>query len=411
MYIILKPNVFLVKGAIKGCLYDFNTRNLYHLESHVVKMLENIVNQHENNIKGTEEKKLIKEFIENNLLDRAEILCEKSIKSLSIERKAPDFAWIEVTTKCNLYCIHCYDSASPLEVSVMNRDVFEKVCKFIKESSIKRIQLIGGEPLLLKETLREMICKIRKEVDFLEVFTNATLLTDFWASFFSEYDIHVAVSVYSYKDTEHDKVTTVRGSHLKTNKGIELLSRYNVPFRVCNVRMGGIEIGQPNTTLYTINRKKDIVRMAGRANFQLLSKDLIRQKIITESTFSVPLNQKISARLVQGHNCFGHKVYISSVGEVYPCVMERRWSYGNLVDNFENTFNAVNNSVIPIRKDEIKSCSQCEFRYTCFDCRPNSLGGNLDEKPWYCTYVPEKGCWENPDLFIKNLIKKYSNEG
>ena len=25
--------------------------------------------------------------------------------------------------------------------------------------------------------------------------------------FFSEHDIHVAVSVYSYKDTEHDKVT------------------------------------------------------------------------------------------------------------------------------------------------------------------------------------------------------------
>ena len=77
--------------------------------------------------------------------------------------------------------------------------------------------------------------------------------------------------------------------------------------------------------------------MTGRADFQLLSRELIKQKIITESTFSTPLNPRVSSRLIQGHNCFGHKIYISSIGEVYPCVMERRWSYGNLFNDFEKT--------------------------------------------------------------------------
>ena len=58
--------------------------------------------------------------------------------------------------------------------------------------------------------------------------------------------------------------------------------------------MNGIEIGKCNTDLYTINTKKDVVRMAGRANFHLLSKELIQRRLITEQTFSVPLNRKMS---------------------------------------------------------------------------------------------------------------------
>ena len=406
MFIFLKSNVFFVRGAVKGCLYDFNTRNLYHLEADVVRMISNVLGKRYDELQELEEKELVKEFIENDLMILSNIMITNDIKKLITEKDSVDFAWIEVTTKCNLYCIHCYDSASPHEISVMSEKDFEKVHKFIKDCSIKRVQFIGGEPLLVGETLKTMIRLIRKDVDFLEVFTNATLLTDSWASFFSEYNVHVAVSVYSYIDIEHDKVTTVKGSHEKTNRGIEKLAYYRVPYRVCNVLMKGVEIGSQNTDLYTINSKKDIVRMSGRANFGLLSKELLKKRIITENTFSVPLNPKLSSRLLQGHNCFGHKVYISATGEVFPCVMERRWTYGNLIYAYEDTIHKVVDGYIAVRKEDINSCKRCEFRYTCFDCRPNSLEENLKVKPWYCSYLPEEGRWENLDSFIAVLIQQ-----
>ena len=77
----------------------------------------------------------------------------------------------------------------------MNFDQFEKVHKFIVDNSIRKIQFIGGEPLILGDLLKEMIRSIRKDVDFLEVFTNATLLTDEWADFFAENKVHIAASV------------------------------------------------------------------------------------------------------------------------------------------------------------------------------------------------------------------------
>ena len=57
-------------------------------------------------------------------------------------------------------------------------------------------------------------------------------------------------------------------------------------------------------------------------------------------------------------------------------------------------------------KDKIEECSECEYRYACFDCRPNSLSRKISEKPWYCTYNPLTGNWEDIDGFILNLKGK-----
>lgn len=408
MYITLKENVYLVKGKVKGCIYDFNTGNMYQLDKNVVNLLDNVINKKEEEITAIDEREIVREFTENELMQYSEQICENDIKQLTDKPSSIEFAWIEVTTKCNLYCIHCYDSSSPHEAELMNFDQFEKVHKFIVDNSIRKIQFIGGEPLILGDLLKEMIRSIRKDVDFLEVFTNATLLTDEWADFFAENKVHIAASVYSYIAEQHDKVTTVKGAHARTNAGLKKLADRKVPFRVCNVLMNGIEIGKCNTDLYTINTKKDVVRMVGRANFHLLSKELIQRRLITEQTFSVPLNRKMSEKLVNGHNCFGHKVYISATGEAFPCVMERRWSYGNIYDNYTGTIERVGHGDIPIAKDKIESCKDCEFRYACFDCRPNSLGRELSEKPWYCTYEPESGEWCDSEEYINELIEQYS---
>lgn len=64
-----------------------------------------------------------------------------------------------------------------------------------------------------------------------------------------------------------------------------------------------------------------------------------------------------------------------------------------------------------MNKDFINGCADCEYRYTCFDCRPNTLSGNIAEQPWYCTYNPESGKWQDVDLFIDTLKKSWKSEG
>ena len=81
--------------------------------------------------------------------------------------------------------------------------------------------------------------------------------------------------------------------------------------------------------------------------------------------------------------------------------MERRISHGSLKK--QTLKEVLNNDILNIQKDKIEGCKDCEFRYCCFDCRPNSLGKDVLSKPWYCTYNPHNGEWEDIDDFIKHL--------
>ena len=50
---------------------------------------------------------------------------------------------------------------------------------------------------------------------------------------------------------------------------------------------------------------------------------------------------------------------------------------------------------------------ECEYRYICFDCRPDSISDNIYEKPWYCTYNPREGKWEDRERFVDDLLEYY----
>lgn len=86
--------------------------------------------------------------------------------------------------------------------------------------------------------------------------------------------------------------------------------------------------------------------------------------------------------------------------QVFPCVMERRLKHCRVTEERDIK---LNDTIRHFNKEQISVCSQCEYRYACFDCRPNSLSGVLNEKPWYCTYNPILGTWENTDEFILKL--------
>lgn len=82
--------------------------------------------------------------------------------------------------------------------------------------------------------------------------------------------------------------------------------------------------------------------------------------------------------------------------------MERRIKHDNLKG--KHLKKILNPDILFLKKDNIKICNQCEFRYCCFDCRPDSINEDYTEKPWYCTYNPYKAEWANKDLFIDSII-------
>lgn len=109
--------------------------------------------------------------------------------------------------------------------------------------------------------------------------------------------------------------------------------------------------------------------------------------------------------MVSGHNCFSRRLYFSVDSQVYPCVMERRISHGNIQE--KKLSDLIDERIRFFNKDKIKICNQCEFRYCCFDCRPDAFSNNVDSKPWYCTYDPLTGEWADPDDFAESILNSF----
>lgn len=405
MYYQFNRHVYLVLGHVNSCIYDLNNCKLYFLNQDLTEKFK-LINEGylTNEVEDKELASFLEYFIDNEVLILTESFEKHDIKDIAYKDSQVSFAWIEVTNQCNLRCKHCYNESDVQCDKRMTIEQFQWVIDCLVEKGVKRIQIIGGEPFWDKKLLKNELDYAIRKFERIEIFTNGTIITDEWFEYFAKNNICIALSVYSYDKDEHDKVTGVKGSWEKTNSVIKQLKKHNIEYRVCNVLMKDVNIKNNNTDLYKLSSEKDIVRMTGRGNFGLLSDELIRKKLITKQTFKYKLNVSFCRNMVTGHNCFNSRIYISADLDVYPCVMERRFKHCNILE-FAGI--SLDESIKKLNKDNIDECSKCEFRYACFDCRPDSLSENILEKPWYCTYSPQKGIWKDVEEFIADLKSKW----
>lgn len=407
----LKNDVIFTKGKVNSTLVDKKSGKVFHLNKEATDFIEKNIQIGFKETGSKEELEFIGFLKKEELLsENRKLACLREARKITTNNNSNRklFAWIEITNKCNLRCLHCYNESSIYKETTLSLEQFCNVIDKLYDYGIRKIQLIGGEPIIIGETLlKEMLQYSFDKFETVEVFTNGTLLNEELVKFLKDYRVKVALSVYSYSEDVHDYVTTVSGSHKKTIESIELLKKYSVPYRIANVLMKGVEIGRCNTELYKLNPEKDILRLAGRGNVHLLTKELLEKKLITEENFTYPISQAFIERITQGHNCFATKIYIGVDGIVYPCVMERRFNYGSI---FKETLEELLINTDYVKKDEVDECCECEYRYICFDCRPDSISSDIYAKPWYCTYKPKEGKWIDKEQFIEEFFMLINRE-
>ncbi len=394
----IEKSVYLVEGQVNAAFYDLNNGELYQISQEAKELIKRAIDD-DSNLTDIQIRYL-------HELEKLGIITNKWVVKHDIqelvENPVIDFVWIEVTDMCNLRCIHCYDNALCSDGKIMPINDFKHVIDELVKKGVHRIQLIGGEPFILGESLFEYLDYCVDKFEYLEIFTNGTLINDEWYQYIYNNNIKIALSVYSYNENIHNYVTQNAMSWRETNNTIKKLYEYGINYRVKNVLMRNVDIGVKNTDLYELSNKKDIVRLTGRAKLNLISDELIERKLITENNFAYKINRELVKKCLNGHNCFAKRLYFSVDLNVYPCVMERRLLHGNIRNSALD--DVLKKEILHFNKDMIDECKVCEFRYCCFDCRPDSNGKNIYGKPWYCTYLPQQGKWvENVTNFINML--------
>jgi MoaA/NifB/PqqE/SkfB family radical SAM enzyme len=108
------------------------------------------------------------------------------------------FLWLEITGKCNLTCVHCYADTSP-HVSLEGAMTFDDWASVITEAAFlgcREIQFIGGEPTLHPRLPDLITLAGERGFEFIEVFTNASRLSDQLIEHFVKYRVHIATSFF-----------------------------------------------------------------------------------------------------------------------------------------------------------------------------------------------------------------------
>jgi len=94
--------------------------------------------------------------------------------------------------------------------------------------------------------------------------------------------------------------------------------------------------------------------------------------------------------------CWGNKIAVDFNGDIKPCMWSSQ-KLGNIAETLIYQLIMTNkvDRFWLLNKDKIETCKECEYRYSCFDCRVllERDQRSLTDKPAICSYDPENGEW------------------
>ncbi len=308
---------------------------------------------------------------------------------------------IEITSKCNEKCIHCYIPEDKKK-TIMEPEMFYKILNQSREMNLLHITISGGEPLSHKCFVEFL----RKCNDFnfsVNVLSNLTLLNHEIIDEMKKNPLlSVQTSIYSMDAQIHDAITQKEGSLEKTKAAVLELIENNIPVQIScpiikqnmncyedvinwgkslniNVVSDYFLIGAYDGTTYNLD-----CRMSIEDVYKILNNEARRDPHYLE-TMEIEYEQK--KKLTEDDficNVCNSSLCIAENGDVYPCAGWR----GNVIDNIKNTSLSViwNNSkkikdLRNLRRKDFPQCLSCTDKDFCTMCMVRNANEQSDGDP------------------------------
>jgi radical SAM protein with 4Fe4S-binding SPASM domain len=337
----------------------------------------------------------------------------------AIECGLPIYAVFDVTSRCNLRCIHCYSSEQQGELSTT--DVFHVLDK-LSNARVGTVDFGGGEPLVRTDIFD--VLSYSKQLGFYtSISTNGTLLDENCVKRLKTLGLdHVCISLDGAKPETHDHIRDKKGTYEKTISGINNCVNAGITTQISTVFMNS-----------NINEVKDMYALleslhvdgwyiydfvpAGRGKGlqqEVLTPDQRKrlfeylQDIAPSSTIALkPYPYLITINSAGGTDSYFYKKYgrlteffkgclsgrwvchISSSGDLHPCHLLPH-VLGNLTqETFEDIWFNNNIPVLKELRDRrlLKgTCRKCTYRDVCGGCRAQAFWKTGD-------YLEGDSCW------------------
>lgn len=299
---------------------------------------------------------------------------------------------IELTSRCNERCVHCYIPHENKNTDI-KPELYYAVLDQLGDMGVLTLTLSGGEPMLHPEFLQFL--KAAKKKDFyVVVLSNLTLLTDEIVAALKEGAVSaVQVSLYSMIPGHHDAITTIPGSFEKTKASILKLIENDIPLQIsCPTMKANLNdftdvlrwandhkiraITDPSImAMYnhdTSNLSNRLTPMECSKIFSdILEHDTEYQTRVLSESF---LNELEKSRFKPEDQFCGVGISTCCMvanGNVYPCAGWQECVCGNLCeDSMQNIWanSKKLNWLRGLRKKDMPKCLDCENQAFCSPC-------------------------------------------
>jgi len=337
----------------------------------------------------------------------------------------PLYVVFDITTKCNLKCIHCYSSTYNEELTT--NEVY-RILDNLYEAGAGIVDFGGGEPLL-RDDIFDILSYSKRIGIYTSISTNGLLIDDFCIKRLNELKIdHICISLDGAKIETHDYIRNKKGTYEKIINCIRKCVNAGINTQVSTVFMNS-NIDELEDIFNLLNKLHingwyvyDFIP-AGRGSEikdeVLNAKE--RQKLFerlqgfaASSNISIkPYPYSITVNSASGKDTFFYKKYgqfteffkgcltarwachVSSNGDLHPCYLIQL-KIGNLKQqSFHDIWFDKNITILKELRDRtyLKGvCGICKYKDVCGGCRARAFYSTGD-------YLESDSCWiKNYDI-------------
>jgi len=319
---------------------------------------------------------------------------------------------IEITSKCNEKCLHCY---IPQENKTNNIEPnsFYEILKQCENMKLLHLTISGGEPMLHNKFC-DFLKKCREYEFSINVLSNLTLLNE---QIIDEMKANpllgVQVSLYSMDHEIHDDITQVKGSFEKTKNAILRLVENDIPLKIScpilkqnkkcygdvikwgkkhKIHVGSdyVIIGRYNHTIENLNYRLSLTEVS----------DVIKEISENDSEYIPQMEDGAQKKMNISVNDFVCSVCHSSIciadnGNIYPCAGWQDYTLGNMKhDSLKEVWDNSKevNYLRNLRKKDFPKCLKCSDKEFCTMCMVRNAnedpqGNPLAVNEYFCNIV------------------------
>lgn len=316
---------------------------------------------------------------------------------------------IEITSRCNERCIHCYipDGHRNTEIEL---SIFQDVLRQCREMNVLHLTISGGEPMLHRSFIEFL--KMCREYEFsVNVLSNLTLLTDeILAEMRSNHLLGVQVSLYSMNPVIHDQITELKGSFEKTKSAILKLLENDVPLKIaCPIMKNNkgcyqdvvdwamkqkVQVGYDYVVLAKYNHSTE--NLSSRLSIEEVE-EVIRERVHKDAKYLKQIEDESLKRInasVEDNVCSvcHSSICVNERGNVYPCAGWQGYVVGNVKSTSLQEIWLYSERVKylrELRKRDFPKCIQCNDQEFCTMClvrnaNEDASGDPLAINAYYC---------------------------